>query len=215
MFFPGIWSSIPHFQLPLYLPAPAWSLPLRLQLAFLPQRFLSQHDPQSISHSLIAQEVHFSPFLGCKLLFGSQTAQCPKGMGSFCFQATLAFIRLMTSLGGQLCWFAIFASWKWCIVLFWSIDHCGLCWFCCWARCWMLQVMDNMEASCVFYVTVGTFTHLEQSKISLLTVNKFGIVKLTIQPDVNVSVSLMWYPRDDLRQTSVDVLCLEHHPNNI
>jgi len=28
----------------------------------------------------------------------------------------------------------------------------------------MLQEMDNMEASCVFYVKVGTFTHLEQSK---------------------------------------------------
>jgi len=33
----------------------------------------------------------------------------------------------------------------------------------------MVQDMDNMEASCVFYVKVGTFTNLEQSKISLLT----------------------------------------------
>jgi len=44
----------------------------------------------------------------------------------------------------------------------------------------MLQVMDNMEASCVVYVKVGTFTHLEQSKISLLMVNKSGIVTLTV-----------------------------------
>jgi len=40
----------------------------------------------------------------------------------------------------------------------------------------MMQDMDNMEASCVIYVKVGTFNHLEQSKIRLLTINKFGIV---------------------------------------
>jgi hypothetical protein len=55
----------------------------------------------------------------------------------------------------------------------------------------MLQVMDNMEASCVFYVNVGTFTYLEQSKISLLTVNNSGIVRLTIQHDMIVSVIFM------------------------
>jgi len=55
----------------------------------------------------------------------------------------------------------------------------------------MLQVMDNMEASCVFYVKVGTFTQLEQSKIFLLTVKKSGIVTLTIQYDLIVSVILM------------------------
>jgi hypothetical protein len=55
----------------------------------------------------------------------------------------------------------------------------------------MLQVMDNMEASCVFYVKVGTFTHPEQSKISHLTVNKSGIVKLTVQHDLIVRVSFI------------------------
>jgi len=55
----------------------------------------------------------------------------------------------------------------------------------------MLQVMDNMEASCVFYVKVGTCTHLEQCKISLLTVNKSGIVTLTVQHDMIVSVIFM------------------------
>jgi hypothetical protein len=55
----------------------------------------------------------------------------------------------------------------------------------------MMQVMDNMEASCVFYVKVGTFTHLEQSKISLLTVNKSGIEMLTIRYDMFVSVIFM------------------------
>jgi len=55
----------------------------------------------------------------------------------------------------------------------------------------MLEVMDNMEASCVFYVKVGTFTHLEQSNISLLTVNKSGIVTLTVQHDMIVSIIFM------------------------
>jgi hypothetical protein len=55
----------------------------------------------------------------------------------------------------------------------------------------MLQVMDNMEASCVFYVKVGTFTHLEQRKIFLLTVKKSGIVTLTVQDDLIVTVIFM------------------------
>jgi len=79
----------------------------------------------------------------------------------------------------------------------------------------MLQVIDNMEASCIFYVKVGTFTHLEQSKISLLTVNKSGIVMLTVHHDMIVSIIFMQYPGDDLRQTSADVFSLEQHPINI
>jgi hypothetical protein len=78
-----------------------------------------------------------------------------------------------------------------------------------------LQVMDNIEVSCVFYVKVSTFTHLEQSKIGLLTVNKSGIVTLTVQHDMIVSVSFMLYPGDYLRQTSADVRSLELHPINI
>jgi len=76
----------------------------------------------------------------------------------------------------------------------------------------MLQDMDNMEASCVFYVNVGTFTHLEQSKISLLTDNKIGIVWLTVQHALSVSVSFMYYPGDYLRPTSADDLSLEQYP---
>jgi len=76
----------------------------------------------------------------------------------------------------------------------------------------MLQVMDNMEASCIFYVKVGTFTHLEQCTTSLLTVNKSGIVMLTVQHDMIVSAISMQYPGDYLRQTSADVLSLELHP---
>jgi len=55
----------------------------------------------------------------------------------------------------------------------------------------MLQVCDKMEVRCVFYVKVSTFTHLEQSKMVLLTVNKSGILTLTIQHDLIVSVCFM------------------------
>jgi hypothetical protein len=55
----------------------------------------------------------------------------------------------------------------------------------------MLDVRDNMEVSCIFYVTVSTFTHLEPRKIALLTVNNSGIMMLTIQHDMIVSVSFM------------------------
>ena len=118
----------------------------------------------------------------------------------------------MISVGGPLCQFAQFGRWMWRIVLFRSIDHCSLRWLCCRVRCWMLQDMDNMEASCVFYVNVGTFTHLEQSKISLLTDNKIGIVWLTVQHALSVSVSFMYYPGDYLRPTSADDLSLEQYP---
>ena len=76
----------------------------------------------------------------------------------------------------------------------------------------MLQHMDNMKASCVLYVKVSTFTHLEQSKTSLLTVNESGMVRPTRQHDLIVGVSFMYYPRDSLRQTSADVLSLDHCP---
>jgi len=55
----------------------------------------------------------------------------------------------------------------------------------------MLQDMDNMEASCVIYFKVGMFTHLEQRKIFCLTVNILGIVLLTVQHDLIVSIHFM------------------------
>jgi len=55
----------------------------------------------------------------------------------------------------------------------------------------MLQDMDNLEASCIFYVKVGTFTHLDQSKNCLLTVTKTGIVWLTMQHDLIASIGFM------------------------
>lgn len=53
----------------------------------------------------------------------------------------------------------------------------------------MLKDMDNLEGSCVFYVKIGMFNHLECSKICLLTVTNLGNVRLTVQPDMMVSVS--------------------------
>jgi len=117
----------------------------------------------------------------------------------------------MTLSCGMLCWFAEFACQKWWTVLFQSIDHCSLHWLCCWARCWMFQDMDRMEASCVFYVKVGMLNHLEHSQIWLVTINKVGTVSLTVQYDLIVIVSFMHYPGDILRQTSADILSLEEN----
>jgi len=52
MIFRAHWLSIPCLQHSTFLPAPAWTLSLRLQHALLPERFLSQHNPWSISLSL-------------------------------------------------------------------------------------------------------------------------------------------------------------------
>jgi hypothetical protein len=76
----------------------------------------------------------------------------------------------------------------------------------------MLQDMDNMQASCIMYVKVSTFTHLAQSKTTLLTVNQSGMVRLIVQHHLIVIVSFMYYPGDHLRQTSADVLSLEQWP---
>jgi len=75
----------------------------------------------------------------------------------------------------------------------------------------MLQGMDHMEASCVFYVKVGTLDQLEQSKFCVLTVTKLGIFMLTVQFDWIFSVSFMYDPVDLVRQTSPDVLSVEEY----
>jgi hypothetical protein len=53
----------------------------------------------------------------------------------------------------------------------------------------MLPDMGNMEVSCISNVKVGTFTHLEQSKTSLLIINQMGIVMLTVQHDYTLCQS--------------------------
>jgi hypothetical protein len=55
----------------------------------------------------------------------------------------------------------------------------------------MLQGMDNLEVSCLFYVKVTMFTNLEHCKIALLTLNESGLLRLTAQLDMVVSVSFM------------------------
>jgi len=52
----------------------------------------------------------------------------------------------------------------------------------------MLQEMDHIEASCVFYVKVGRFNQFEQSKISVLTVTSLAIVMLTVHYNLIISV---------------------------
>jgi len=69
--------------------------------------------------------------------------------------------------------------------------------------------MDNLEGSCVFYVKVGTFEQLVQSKIHVLTVTKMGIVRHPVHHDLIVSVSFKQYPGGFLRQTSPDFHSLE------
>jgi len=73
----------------------------------------------------------------------------------------------------------------------------------------MLEDMDQMEASCVFYVLVGTLNPLEQSRISILTVTTLGIAMLTIHHFKIFKVCFMRDPRDFLRQTSEDVLSVK------
>lgn len=75
-----------------------------------------------------------------------------------------------------------------------------------------MQVLDNMEASCVSCVKVGTLDQLEQSNICVLADTKMGIVIITVQHDSIVTVSLMRYPSDFVRQTSPDIISVEECP---
>jgi len=76
----------------------------------------------------------------------------------------------------------------------------------------MLQDMDHIEASCIFYVKVGMLDQREQSKFCVLTVTTLGIVMITVQEDSTLGISFMYDPGDLLRQTSPDVLSIEGCP---
>ena len=80
-----------------------------------------------------------------------------------------------------------------------------LCWICSLTRCWILYDIDHIEASCIFYVEVGTLNGLEQNKICIMTITALGIAMLTVQDDMMFSVCCMYDLRDFLRQTSADV----------
>jgi len=128
----------------------------------------------------LASKVHFWSLLCRQLLFKSQGAHCPQGSDPFCIQAALAFIPLMMSSCGTLCGFAAFASPQWQNVLSRHIDNWIFCWHCWWARCWMLHNMDAMEASCVFYIDVGTLNRPEQCNLGMMTVTTLGMAMLTV-----------------------------------
>jgi len=53
----------------------------------------------------------------------------------------------------------------------------------------MIWDMEDMEASYLLYVNIGTFDQLEQSKVHSLTVTKIATVMLTVQPDIIFSLS--------------------------
>jgi len=57
----------------------------------------------------VASEGSFSAYPYSKRLLGSEATQCSKGSDLLCLRATLAFIRLLTSWCGALCWCAVLA----------------------------------------------------------------------------------------------------------
>jgi hypothetical protein len=73
--------SIPLFQQASYRIALVKPLPLRLQLAFLPQRFLSQHNPQSISLSLHCLRSTFLVISPPQASFWISSCAMPQGIG--------------------------------------------------------------------------------------------------------------------------------------
>ena len=69
----------------------------------------------------------------------------------------------------------------------------------------MLEDMERIEASCVFYVEVGMLNRLDQCKICVLNVTTLGIAMQTILHYMMLSVCFMYDPRDFLRQPSADI----------
>jgi len=151
----------------------------------------SQHDPQSISPSRHCLRCAFLVVSRPEASFWNAKCAMPQGI-RLCLRPSRSCLHSLVDVVGwtvlSICHICPPQVLK---VLCRSFAHCSLHWLCCWVRCWMLEDMDNMEASCFFYVKVGTFTYLEQSKISLLTVNTLGIVRLTVQHDLIVSLSIM------------------------
>jgi len=87
-----------------------------------------------------------------------------------------------------------------------------MCWLCWWARCWTLQHMDHMEASCVFDDEVGPLHRLEYSKIYVLRVTELGIAMLTVHHFMMFRVCSMKDPGDFFRQSSADVPSVKQWP---
>jgi hypothetical protein len=52
----------------------------------------------------------------------------------------------------------------------------------------MMQDIDHMKASRVFFLGIGRLDQFEQSKISVLTIASLGIVMLTVYYQLMVSI---------------------------
>jgi len=55
----------------------------------------------------------------------------------------------------------------------------------------MLQHMDKMAASCIFYIKVGMLDQLEKIKIRILTITEIGIAMLSMEHDFIFSLCFM------------------------
>jgi len=80
----------------------------------------------------------------------------------------------------------------------------------------MLQDMDHLDASCVFYVEVGTLLRLEQSKIYVSTITGKGIALLNVHHFESVSCKIYGISWDKHHQTSFlskNVLWISHKPD--
>jgi len=73
----------------------------------------------------------------------------------------------------------------------------------------MLQDIDHMEVSCVFYIKVGTFDPLEPNKICVLTFTALEILMLSILHDLIFCICFIEEPGDLIGQTSPHVLSVK------
>jgi len=178
------WLSILPFQHFSYHPAPGWLLSLPLQLAFLPQQSLFPHNPQSIWPSLCCSRRDFLVVSTLQASFWIASCATIHGLGPILLPSR-AFFDLLDDV-------VVLSTWSICRIYrlvvekrsFSEHHHWILCWLCWWARCWMLQDMDHIEASCVCYVEVGMLNQSEQSKICVLKVTTLGIAMLNIHHDM-------------------------------
>jgi len=209
MLFQALWLSIPSFQHFLHLPAPAELLSLHLELAFLTEWSLCPENPQSISPSVHCLKDVFLVVSPPQASFRKPSCAIVQEHQPFLLHSH----DCLHSLHDVVVW----SDLSICLIClpvvvkgsFWSIDHCILSWLCWWVRCWMLQDMDHMEASCIFCFEVGTLHRLEQCKISICTVSTLGIAMLPVHHYLMFSICLIQDPGDFLKESSADVLSIK------
>lgn len=190
------WMLIPPFQHPSYVPILAELVTLRHHSILLQYQFSSEHIPHSIALSVDCLRSGFLVVSWPHDSFWFSICTIPPGLRHF--QPPNAFYRHL--LDDVIGWIALSNCCS-CLMevaksSFWSINHCSLRWICCWTRCWTLQNIHTMESSCVSYVKVGKFPHLEQRKISHLSVNETEIITLNVQHNLILSVNFIYYPWD-------------------